>query len=271
MSEMGRKAAAGIAGLAVAGGMLAVGCSTAAPAHAHQAAAHKATPAPSYTEPPATQKPYPVPRAATALVAKLRAHGVRCGAVAENGLYTDCGNHTTIQVGSAPKFWVHDMIGLAGPDVLVGPTWAISTTPKLAAAMQQVLGGSVVTRATEAAQTRAKAARKAARRERQRAAARAANTVTYVVNGSPADVTYGPAGNDIRGTVPMNVSAPIGSSPAAYYAVDAQLNGGGTVTDEILVGSKVISSATASGSYNIASAEIDQNPLTGQWEDTNGG
>jgi len=95
----------------------------------------------------------------------------------------------------------------------------------------------------------------------------ARQTVTYVVNGSPADVTYGPDGSDASGTVPMRVKAKLGHPQ--YYAITAQLNESGTVSCKILIDGKVISRATASGAYEIADCEADQNPLTGQWEDTN--
>lgn len=100
------------------------------------------------------------------------------------------------------------------------------------------------------------------------AQAPAAQTVTYVVTGSDADVTYGPAGTELTGPVPMRVSQPLGTP--AYYSIDAQLQGGGTVSCEILVDGSVISSATANGGYNIASCEIGQDPLSGQWQDDNG-
>jgi hypothetical protein len=96
-----------------------------------------------------------------------------------------------------------------------------------------------------------------------------APTVVYVVNGSPADVTYGPAGSDAQGTVPMRVSAPLASP--VYYAITAQLQGGGVVTCKLKIDGQVISAAAASGGYNIASCEADQNPLTGAWENTNAG
>ena len=94
-----------------------------------------------------------------------------------------------------------------------------------------------------------------------------AQTVTYIVTGSSADVTYGPAGTDLNGTVPMTVSAPLGTP--AYYAISAQLNGGGQVSCEIRVDGQVISSASASGGHNIASCEIGQDPLTGKWQNDN--
>lgn len=100
-------------------------------------------------------------------------------------------------------------------------------------------------------------------------AAAAGSTVTYVVTGSSADVTYGPAGSSLSGSVPMRKTAAIPASAPAYYAITAQLNGPGTVTCEILVGGKVISKSTATGSYNIADCEITQDPLSGNWADAN--
>lgn len=101
------------------------------------------------------------------------------------------------------------------------------------------------------------------------AAVPAAQTVTYVVSGSAADVTYGPAGSDLDGTVPMKLTKPLGNP--SYYDISAQLQGGGTVSCEILVDGKAISAATASGGYNIADCEIAQDPLSGQWQDANEG
>lgn len=96
----------------------------------------------------------------------------------------------------------------------------------------------------------------------------AAQTVTYVATGSSADVAYGPAGSDATGSVPMRKTTAIGT-PATYYAISAQLNGGGSVSCKILVNGTVVSQATASGGYNIAQCEIVQDPLTGQWQDAN--
>jgi hypothetical protein len=94
-------------------------------------------------------------------------------------------------------------------------------------------------------------------------------TVTYVVNGSPADITYGPAGSDLSGSVPMRVTQPLGTPD--YYAISAQLQGDGTVSCQILVDGKVIATSTATGGYNIADCEISQDPFSGNWGDTNQG
>jgi hypothetical protein len=98
----------------------------------------------------------------------------------------------------------------------------------------------------------------------------AAQTVTYVVTGSDAQVTYGPAGSSLSGSVPMRVTKDIPSSAPLYYDIQAQLQGGGSVSCEIEVNGAVISSSTATGGYNIASCEIGQDPFSGQWQDDNG-
>jgi hypothetical protein len=73
----------------------------------------------------------------------------------------------------------------------------------------------------------------------------AAETVTYVVTGSKADVTYGPSGSSFSHKVPMNVTKPLGSPQ--YYSISAQLQGGGNVSCELKVNGKTLSKASASG------------------------
>jgi len=65
----------------------------------------------------------------------------------------------------------------------------------------------------------------------------------------------------------MKVNVKLGN--AIYYSLTAQLQGGGRVTVKILINGKVISESDATGGYNIATAEISQDPLTGEWTDTN--
>jgi hypothetical protein len=91
------------------------------------------------------------------------------------------------------------------------------------------------------------------------------STVEFIVSGSPADVTYGPSGSSLSGSVPLDVSGQIPSPVPAYYAVNAQLQGGGEVSCEIRVDGVVISTARATGGYNIAICEISQGP-SGDWE-----
>jgi hypothetical protein len=93
-------------------------------------------------------------------------------------------------------------------------------------------------------------------------------TITYVVTGTPgADVTYGPAGSDFQGSVPMSVTKTLHSPQ--YYAIDAQLQGGGSVGCKLKVDGVTIASASASGGFNIADCEIDQDITTESWENTN--
>jgi hypothetical protein len=67
----------------------------------------------------------------------------------------------------------------------------------------------------------------------------------------------------------MHVTAPLGSP--TYYAINAQLQGYGTVTCVIEVDGVPLSTATASGGYNIADCEIGQDPITNLWENDNNG
>ncbi|MDJ0346205.1 hypothetical protein QMK19_16040 [Streptomyces sp. H10-C2] len=93
--------------------------------------------------------------------------------------------------------------------------------------------------------------------------------LTYAVTGSSADIMYGPAGTSLSGQVPLKVTKTLGK--AAYYAISAQLNGGGHVKCMLEINGKVVSSAEASGGYNIAMCEIVQNPVSGGWVDANTG
>lgn len=98
-------------------------------------------------------------------------------------------------------------------------------------------------------------------------------TVTFIVKGSYADVTYGPEGSSYQGSVPMDKTFRIAATPPLFYNIDAQLQGGGQVTCEIAVNGHVISTGEAQGGYNLATCEIDPSILgsgvdnTG-WENT---
>lgn len=93
-------------------------------------------------------------------------------------------------------------------------------------------------------------------------------TVTFVTDGSPADVTYGDAGSSAQGAVPMRKTVPLGSP--LYYSVNVQLQGDGQASCQILVGTVVVSAETATGGYSIATCEISKDPVTGQWAATTG-
>lgn len=96
------------------------------------------------------------------------------------------------------------------------------------------------------------------------------HAITYRVTGSPAYVTYGPAGSDLSGAVPMEKTVAQPGRAPNYYAVSAQLKGSGSVTCWILVDGKVVSSSVARGSYNPAVCEIVPD-FTGGWKDANSG
>jgi hypothetical protein len=93
------------------------------------------------------------------------------------------------------------------------------------------------------------------------------DTVEYIVTGSPADVTYGPAGSSLSGHSGMHVTKKL--ADPTYYSISAQLAGSGKVTCEIKVKGKVVSKGTATGSYNIAMCEIVKDPFGGGWQDAN--
>ena len=92
--------------------------------------------------------------------------------------------------------------------------------------------------------------------------------VEIIVAGSPANVTYGPSGSSLSGTVPLNEAGQIPDPVPAYYAINAQLKGAGAVSCEIKVDGDVISTGRATGGYNIATCEISQGP-SGGWESDN--
>jgi hypothetical protein len=97
-----------------------------------------------------------------------------------------------------------------------------------------------------------------------------ASTATLVVTGSSgAQVTYGPPGTDLTGSVPMRKTVALGS--ASTYEIKAHLNGSGTLKCEILVGDTVISQATASGAFGVAVCVIFRDPLSGHWRDAMAG
>jgi hypothetical protein len=95
-------------------------------------------------------------------------------------------------------------------------------------------------------------------------------TITYIVRGTAgAQVTYGPAGSDFNGNVPMRVTRRLGDPE--YYAINAQLQGGGSVSCSIEVDGILLSAGSASGGYDIANCEIGQDPITSLWQNDNTG
>jgi hypothetical protein len=85
--------------------------------------------------------------------------------------------------------------------------------------------------------------------------------VTWVPAGI--DITYGPSGSDLWATsVPFTAHDSSVSETAQYFAITAQLQGGGDVRCTITViaaGQTTTGSGTARGGYNEATPEICAN------------
>ena len=96
--------------------------------------------------------------------------------------------------------------------------------------------------------------------------------VTYACTGNAPggiDITYGPEGSNYSATqLPFSKTVPLDAS-AGYYATEAQLSGSGQVTCTTTVqmndGSQTVNTASASGDYNIANAEVCSN-FEGTWQ-----
>jgi hypothetical protein len=100
----------------------------------------------------------------------------------------------------------------------------------------------------------------------------AGDTVEFIAYGTcNPQITYGPEGSDSNGYVGMDVKMAIPASAPSYYAIQAQCQQGGSASVIIKVDGTQISSGVANGAYNIASAEISQDPISGQWQDDNTG
>lgn len=135
---------------------------------------------------------------------------------------------------------------------LAGPNWVLTTTSDTyAQAAQQVLGG-VITLPQDAPSPTP-------------AATPAPEQVTFHCTGhGGVDITYGPNGSSHSASrLPFKRVVPLDAG-ALYYAVSAQLQGGGDVsctttvqTDDLLGYAQTVSnSGSADGGYNIASAEV---------------
>ena len=94
--------------------------------------------------------------------------------------------------------------------------------------------------------------------------------VEFVAYGTcDPQITYGPSGSDDNGYAGMDVKMAIPASPPSFYAIQAQCQQGGSASVLIRVNGVQISSGVANGAFNIASAEISQDPVSGQWQDDN--
>jgi hypothetical protein len=99
-----------------------------------------------------------------------------------------------------------------------------------------------------------------------------ADTVTFIAYGTcDPDITYGSNGSTSNGYVGMDKTLTIPSPAPSYYAIDAQCQQNGSASVIIKLDGTQISSGVANGAFNIASAQIGQDPVTGQWQDENSG
>lgn len=102
--------------------------------------------------------------------------------------------------------------------------------------------------------------------------------VEFVVSGTAPDginITYGPSGSDFAGPSTLNgtatMSVPFDGS-ASFYALNAQLQGAGSIKCKIVVtgpgdNPTTVSSGGASGGFNICSAQAAPEDASGlQWQ-----
>lgn len=104
--------------------------------------------------------------------------------------------------------------------------------------------------------------------------------VEFVVSGSAPDgidITYGPGGSNLSGPSVLDgtatMSVPFAAS-ADFYALSAQLQGGGDITCKIVATGPgdaplTVSSGAASGGYNICSAQAAPENNGLNWENEN--
>jgi hypothetical protein len=117
------------------------------------------------------------------------------------------------------------------PSATVTKPTAVQISASASAAAAAAASASSYAAALARSDSASAAAASAAAAVSAAAAARAAalaDTIEFVVTGSFADVTYGPAGSDLTGSVPMDVRQKIPSAVPVYYAISAQLQGGGS-------------------------------------------
>lgn len=83
-------------------------------------------------------------------------------------------------------------------------------------------------------------------------------TVTFIVKGGPAAVSYGAYGNPVPGTSPMTVTEPL-SDAASQYVISATAQGGQPVTVIIAVDGAVLASDSTGDGNAIALAQVIRN------------
>lgn len=105
--------------------------------------------------------------------------------------------------------------------------------------------------------------------------------VEFIVTGTAPDgidITYGPSGSNFAGPTALNGKAVMSvkfDPSASYYALNAQLQGAGSITCKIVVTGPgdqplTVSHGAASGGYNICSAQAAPADSTGlNWQNEN--
>ena len=108
----------------------------------------------------------------------------------------------------------------------------------------------------------------------------ALSKVEFVVTGSTPDgidITYGPSGSNFAGPSTLHGKARMSvkfDSSASYYALNAQLQGAGSIACKIVVTGPgdqplTVSHGAASGGYNICSAQATSDDGGFTWQDEN--
>jgi len=166
-------------------------------------------------------------------------------------------SHTTIRTVAGPAKIVTKDVSVPGPTVIKdvpvpGPTKIVTKT---------VIKDVSASASSPSSQSPSGAAP---------ASGGSGDTVEFIAYGTcDPQITYGPSGSNSNGYVGMDVKMAIPASAPSFYAIQAQCQQGGTASVVIKVDGTQISSGVANGAYNIASAEISQDPISGQWVDDN--
>jgi hypothetical protein len=95
-----------------------------------------------------------------------------------------------------------------------------------------------------------------------------AETAKFSVTGrapNGVDITYGRDGTNLQGSPPPFQATMKVEEDALYYVVNAQLQGGGNIRCKVQIGDAV-KSGRARGGYNICSAQLNNNPISGDFE-----
>ena len=104
--------------------------------------------------------------------------------------------------------------------------------------------------------------------------------VEFIVSGSAPDgidITYGPSGTNLSGPSSLDGKATMSvpfDAGASFYALNAQLQGAGSITCKIVATGPgdaplTVSHGAASGGYNICSAQATSDDGGFSWQDEN--